>query len=178
MRKLIVAALILLTLGFGACAYFYYFDTYHFAIVQPGVLYRDGYQGLRRFENAYRQRPFKCVVNFQSDSDLVQYKESVDEQKAFCAAHGIKWIHIPMKQKTAPTPEQMDEFVKIVKDTANQPVFCHDSQGVIREGMMVAVWQKEGMGYDYEKCTAAVKLFGHPQYPELFDFIKKLYNKN
>ena len=178
MRKVILAALILLTLGFGAGAYFYYFDTYHFAIVQPGVLYRDGFQGMRRFENAYRQRPFKCVVNFQSDSDLIQYKDDVEAAKAFCSAHGIKWIHMPMKQKTAPTPEQMIAFVAIVKDPVNQPVFSHDSQGVIREGMMVAVWQKEGMGYDYDQCMAAVRLFHHQPYPELMDFIKKLYNKN
>src|SRR3982074_1001052 len=100
MRKVILAALILLTLGFGAAAYFYYFDTYHFAIVDPGVLYRDGFQGMRRFKNAYRQRPFKTVVNFQSDKDLEQYAEDIAEQKAFCAEHKIKWIHIPMKQKT------------------------------------------------------------------------------
>lgn len=178
MRKLIVAILILLTLGFGAGAWFFYFDTYHFAIVQPGVLYRDGFQGMRRFENAFRQRPFKTVVNLQSDDDLIQYKDDIEKQKAFCTEHGIKWIHIPMKQKTAPTREQMDEFVRIVKDPANQPVFAHDSQGVIREGMMVAVWQKEGMGYDYEKCMAEIKLFKHKLYPELVDFIKKLYNKN
>lgn len=178
MRKVIVAALLMLTLGFGACAYFFYFDTYHFAIVQPGILYRGGFQGMRRFENAYRQRPFKTLVNFQSDQDLEQYKDDEVKAQAFCKEHGIKWIHMPMKQKTPPTQEQIDEFVKIVKDPANQPVFCHDSQGVIREGMMVAVWQKIGMGYDYDTCMANVNLFHHQPYPELMDFIKKLYNKN
>ncbi|MEI6231765.1 MAG: hypothetical protein WCT04_01830 [Planctomycetota bacterium] len=178
MRIVIVVALVLLTLGFGAGAYLYYFDTYHFAIVQPGVLYRDGFQGMRRFENAYRQRPFKTVVNFQSDADLIQYQDDVNQARAFCTARGIKWIHIPMKQKTAPTQEQMDTFVAIVKAPANQPVFSHDSQGVIREGMMVAVWQKVGMGYDYDTCMANVRLFHHQPYPELMDFIKKLYNKN
>ena len=178
MRKLIVAALVLLTLGFGACAYFFYLDTYHFAIVQPGVLYRDGFQGMRRFENAYRQRPFKTVINFQSDKDLNQYKDDVTKEQAFCKAHGIQWKHMPIVQRMPPTQDQIDEFLKIVKDPANQPVFCHDSQGVIREGMMVAVWQKFGMGYDYDTCMANVKLFHHEPYPELMGFIKKLYNKN
>ncbi|HLX59762.1 MAG TPA: hypothetical protein VKX17_00640 [Planctomycetota bacterium] len=178
MRKLIVVILILLTLGFGACAYYFYFDTYHFAIVQPGVLYRDGFQGMRRFENAYRQRPFKCVVNLQSDADLVQYKDDIAAEQAFCKERGIKWIHLPMKQKTAPTTEQMSDFVAIVKDAANQPVLAHDSQGVVREGMMVAVWQKDGMGYDFEKCVSEVKWFGHEHYTELLEFIRKLYNKN
>jgi protein tyrosine phosphatase (PTP) superfamily phosphohydrolase (DUF442 family) len=178
MKKVIGAALVLLTLGFGAGAYFYYFDTYHFAIVQPGVLYRDGFQGMRRFENAYRQRPFKCVINLQSNEDHVQYKEDVAAQREFCKAHGIAWQHIPMKQKTPPTPGQIDEFLKLVRDVKNQPVLAHDSQGVIRMGMMVAVWQKEGMGYDYEQCMSAVKRFGHPESLELTEFIKKLYNKN
>src|SRR5450432_290257 len=99
MRTVIVAALVLLTLGFGACAYFFYFDTYHFAIVQPGTLYRGGFQGMRRFENAYRQRPFKTVVSFQSDQDLNQYKDDVEKEQAFCKTNGIQFIHMPMKQK-------------------------------------------------------------------------------
>lgn len=178
MRKVTVAALILLTLGFGSAAYFFYFDTYHFAIVQPGVLYRDGFQGMRRFENAYRQRPFKSVINLQSDGDHEQYKDDLAAQKQFLKEHNIAWYHISMKQKTAPTQEQMDEFVRLVKDPKNQPVFAHDSQGVIRMGMMVAVWQKEGMGYSYEQTMAAVNRFGHPESAELTAFIKKIYNKN
>lgn len=181
MRKVIVALLVLLTLGFGAAAYLLYFDTYHFAIVQPGVLYRDGFQGMRRFENAYRQRPFKTVVNFQSDQDVVQYQVDVDASRAFCVEHGIQWNHIPIKQHTPPTQVQIDAFLKIVRDPANRPVYCHDNQGVVREGMMVAVWQKEGMGYDYDACVAAIRFRSHASERDataLMDFIKKLYNKN
>ena len=178
MKKVIVAALLLLTLGFGAGAYFFYFDTYHFDVVQPGILYRDGFQGVRRFENAYRQHLFKSVINLQSDSDLVQYKDDIAAQREFLKQHNISWHHIAMKQKTAPTQEQIDEFVRLIKDPKNQPVLAHDSQGVIRMGMMAAVWQKEGMGFDYEQCLAAVKRFGHPESPELTAFVKRLYNKN
>ena len=177
-KKIIVSILVLLTLGFGAGAYFFYFDTYHFDVVQPGILYRDGFQGMRRFENSYRQHLFKSVVNLQSDGDLIQYKNDIAAQREFLKLHNIAWFHIALKQKTAPTQEQIDAFVAFVKDPKNQPVLAHDSQGVIRMGMLAAVWQKEGMGFSFEQCAAAVKRFGHPESPELTAFIKRLYNKN
>src|SRR5260221_4590330 len=149
--------------GAGVGAYLYFFQTYHFAIVQENIFYRDGMQGMRRFRNAYRLHPFKCVINLQSDDDIAtKYREQVAEEQEFCKTNGINWRHIPMKQETPPTQQEIAEFLKIAGDSANQPVFVHDSQGVIREGMMVAVWQMERMGYDPARTEHEVRWFGHP----------------
>lgn len=178
MKRLRILGVLFLILCSGAGAWFLFFQTYHFAVVQENVLYRDGMQGMRRFKNAYRFHPFKTVINLQSDDDLAdKYKNQVVEEKQFCAEHGIKWFHIAMKQEMPPAPEQTAELLKITGDTANQPVFMHDSQGVIREGMMVAVWQIEKMGYDNERALREMNLWGHPANPELVEFIKQ-YKKS
>ena len=65
------------------------------------------------------------------------------------------------------------EFVKIVDDPKNRPVLVHDSQGVIREGMIVAVWQMERMGYDQNGCMSEFNWFGHSAKPEVQKVVQK-----
>src|SRR5689334_14233848 len=45
-------------------------QTYHFAAVQDGVLYRDGNRGLREFEHAVTRAKIKTVVPLIDDSEL------------------------------------------------------------------------------------------------------------
>jgi hypothetical protein len=177
MRTVVAVLLVVLTLAFGACAWFYYFDTLHLLVVEPGVLYRDGFDGMRRFENSYRQRPFKTVIDLQAEDDPDYSREDALSERAFCKQHGIAWYALPIKRKAAPTPEQIRQFVALVGNASGQPALVHDGNGVVAVGMMVAAWQKEALGYPYEKTLASVRLFNHPEPPELFDFIKRLYNK-
>jgi hypothetical protein len=174
MRKAwIPIVIVILAAGGGVGGYYYFNDTYHFGIVQQSVLYRSGLQGMRRFENSYRQYPFKSVINVQSEKDVSgKYRDQVAEEKKFCEAHQIRYFHIPMDAETSPTAEQCSEFIKIVSDPANQPALVHDSQGVVREGMVVAVWQIEKMGYSPEQALKEINWYGHEKTDALTDFIK------
>ena len=173
-RRLALRIIIGMLLTGGTVAgYFLLFDTYHFAVVEKDVLYRDGMQGMRRFRNAYRLHPFKSVINLQSDDDLAgKYREQVAEEQRFCSEHAIKWTHIPMQQETPPSPDQIAELLRLAGDPANQPALMHDSQGVIRVGMMVAAWQMEKMGFDPERALREIINWGHPTNEALVEFIK------
>ncbi len=169
-QKLFFSALLIATL---ACAgYFFFFQTYHFAVVQEGVLYRDGVQNIRVFRNTYSRHPFKSVINLQSDGDLAsKYGAQEAAEKAFCEAHGIAYFRIPMKEETPPDAAQVARLLELVGNPKNQPVFMHDSQGVIREGMMVAVWQMEEMDYTPQQALDAMLGFGHPHLSVVSNFI-------
>jgi protein tyrosine/serine phosphatase len=177
MRTVVAVLLVVLTLAFAACAWLFYFDTLHLLVVEPGVLYRDGFDGMRHFENAYRQRPFKTVIDLQAEDDPEFSREEAMSERGFCKEHGIAWHSLPIRSKQVPTPEQMRQLVALVGNEAGRPVLVHDGNGVVAVGMMVAVWQKEGMGYPYERVLGSVRLFNHPEPTELYDFIKRLYNK-
>lgn len=180
MRKIWISIAIVLfaAAGIGAGGYYYYYypnETYHFGVVQPGVLYRSGLQGMRRFENTFRLYPFKSVINVQSDKDVTgKYREQVNEEKKFCGEHHIRYFHIPMDAETSPTPEQSTEIIDLVSDAQNQPALVHDSQGVVREGMIVAIWQMEKMGYTPEQCLKEINWYGHEEKSgALTEFIQK-----
>ena len=170
----IILPIAILTLILGVAGWHFFIQTYHFSIVQPDVLYRDGLQGMRRFRNAYRWHPFKTVINLQSEENVGgKYKQQFDEEQQFCAENHIRFFRIPILDKTAPTPKQIAEFLKIASDPANQPVLMHDSQGVVREGMLVAVWQIEKMGYSNERCLKEALFLDHAKGDVLETFIRE-----
>ena len=162
-----------------AFAYFFYFQTYHFAVVQDGVLYRMGMRDTRELQNVLRQVHPKTVVCLVTDKE-VQQGEHGDFQGEFAALqkNGITLIRIPMIEDHQPTQAQVDQFLKITTAKQNQPVIVHCAQGVIRTGMMVAAYQKDILGYNKEQALAAVNIFGkgHQRADEVTAFINDYYD--
>lgn len=98
-------------------------------------------------------------------------KEQEAAERKFCEERGIRYYRIPMKQGTPPSPEQAARMLSLMDDSANHPVFMHDSQGIIREGMMVALFQMERMGYSPERALKEARWFGHDESPVMVKFI-------
>lgn len=176
MRTVVAILLIIITLAFGVCAWMFYFDTPFLLVVQPGVLYRDGFTGIRRFENAYRRRPFKTVISLVTDEPNVS-REELTAARAFCKEKKIAFYSIPTRLKSQPTSDEIKQFLSIVGNPEVQPVLMIDGNGIQKVGLFAAIWQKEGMGYPYEKTLAAIHIFDSPDATELIDYIKRLYHK-
>ena len=72
--------------------------TYHLAVVQDGVLYRDGNRGLREFSTAVRRVRPKVVVSLIDDGELGDPNKPQFAQEAdFLSTHGIRQVRIPVK---------------------------------------------------------------------------------
>lgn len=52
---------------------------------------------------------------------------------------GMKFFRIPMTTHEVPTPAQLTQFLALVNDPANQPVYVHCQGGRHRTGVMTAV---------------------------------------
>jgi protein tyrosine phosphatase len=139
-------------------------STYHLETVQAGTLYRCGLQSFREFENALRRVKPKTVVTLVDDRELAdpekpQFKREVE---IFAdASRGVKVVRVQIPLGGWPEGDQVDRFLRIAQDPANQPVMVHCAQGVRRTGMIVAAYQMSVLGYDKEKAKAAVLTFGH-----------------
>ena len=156
----ILAILISLSL-FGAYVWKSNYAAYHFAIVQDGVLYRDGVRTIREFEIDVRKAKPKTVVRLIDEAE--QKLEPFASELAYCKAHGIDVFELPIKLGGWPMPEQVDAFLNIASDPARQPVIVHCAQGVRRTGMMVAAYQESILGFDRDKAKAKMLTFGHSQ---------------
>ena len=69
-------------------------------------------------------------------------KDDADpNEKTMVGKAGMKYHQIPMDSHTPPTDAELAEFLRIVNDPANQPVFVHCVAGKHRTGVMTAVYR-------------------------------------
>jgi protein tyrosine phosphatase (PTP) superfamily phosphohydrolase (DUF442 family) len=156
---------LLFAAGFAAILGYYWYSalqTYHLAMVQPGVLYRDGNRDLREFQHALQLTGTKTVVSLIDDRELAdpakpQFQQEID----FCQAQGIKHIRIPVPLGGWPSGDDLKKFIAIVSDPANQPVLVHCAQGVRRTGMFVAAYQESALHESPAETEAEIQAFKH-----------------
>jgi tyrosine-protein phosphatase SIW14 len=75
----------------------------------------------------------KTIIDLQREGEA--------SEQGMVEAAGMKFYRIPMSDKEPPPPEQVAEFLKLVNNPANQPVFVHCKGGRHRTGAMTAVYR-------------------------------------
>jgi protein tyrosine/serine phosphatase len=96
----------------------------------------------------------------------LQRKGEADEQR-MVESNGMKFFRIAMDTTSTPDREAVDQFLKIVNDPSNQPVFVHCRGGRHRTGVMTAVYRMShenwtsSQAYDEMKQYQFEKGFGH-----------------
>ena len=91
------------------------------------------------------------------------------------SARGVRLVEIPLEAETPPTLEQVDRWLELFDDPQNLPVLVHCEHGVVRTGMMVAVYEMEHLGQSNAGAIADLPMFGHeldvPRRKPMRDFI-------
>ena len=138
-----------------------WFDAYHLATVQAGVLYRDGVRTLREFQTTVRIVKPRTVVCLVDDTEIVH--SPFTDEVTYCRQNNIDLVRIPVTLGGWPQGEQIRQFLSITTDPARRPVLVHCAQGVRRTGMMVAAYQESVLGYDAARAKQSMLTFGHSQ---------------
>lgn len=164
-RVWIAFAIFMLVMVGGTFGVFYYnvIETYHFAPVDVGILYRCGNRNLRELKHAIALTQAQTVVSLIDDNELIdpakpQFKEEVD----YCNARQ-QFIRIPVKLGGWPSSEDIQSFLKIVGESKNRPVLVHCAQGVRRTGMFVAAYQESVLKMTPQQAKDAIIAFGHKE---------------
>jgi len=112
----------------------------------------------------------KTVINLTSDDALA-------EEPGLVAKAGMRYVAIPMTTRVAPTSEQLDRFLKIVNNPANQPVFVHCVGGKHRTGVMTAVYRMTQDSWTSDQAFNEMKQFKfgavmlHPEFKKfVYDY--------
>jgi len=104
----------------------------------------------------------KTVINLINDEK--------GEEVATVQRMGMKYVHIPMTTSTPPTPDQIKQFLSLVEDPANQPVFVHCVGGKHRTGVMTAIYRMTEDGWNSDQAFKEMKQykfgadFMHPEF--------------
>jgi protein tyrosine/serine phosphatase len=123
--------------------------------------YRGGQPGAQDFADL-AALGVKTVIDLQADGIAA---ESAEVQRA-----GMKYIRIGMTTSVAPTSAQIEQFLGIVNDPANQPVYVHCAGGRHRTGVMTAVYRMTQQQWTPDQAFKEMKTykfgadFLHPEF--------------
>jgi protein tyrosine/serine phosphatase len=125
--------------------------------------YYRGEQPLGRDYSDLAAIGVKTVIDLQGDGD------NQNEAKLVEAA-GMRFYRIPMTTRVVPTAKQLEHFLSIVNDPAQQPVFVHCKGGKHRTGVMTAVYRMENEGWTADQAFKEMQkykfgaAFLHPEF--------------
>jgi tyrosine-protein phosphatase SIW14 len=94
----------------------------------------------------------KTVINLTSD-------DSDAREKAMVEGVGMHYVQIAMTTHEPPTAAQLAEFLKVVTEPANQPVFVHCVGGRHRTGVMTAAYRMSHDGWSSDRAFAEMKQY-------------------
>lgn len=89
------------------------------------------------------------VVDLREDAE--------DYAKAEAEAAGLRYVNIPIKDKSYPTQENIDAFLKVVDDPETGVFFAHCAGGRHRTGDMGALYRFVKYGWDFETAYKEMK---------------------
>ena len=87
------------------------------------------------------------------------HKNGPKSEAAATEAAGMKFVRIPLNETEPPTSAQVAEFLSLVNDPANQPVFVHCAGGRHRTGTLTAVYRMTHDGWTAEQAFDEMKRF-------------------
>lgn len=94
----------------------------------------------------------KTIIDLTSD-------DAQSDERSLAEAAGLKYVQIPMTTHTAPTAEQIKEFLGLVNDGQQGPVYVHCVGGRHRTGVMTAVYRMVHDGWTADQAFAEMKQY-------------------
>ena len=107
------------------------------------------YRGSRPDENDY-----KALADLGVKTIIDLTDNSRDYEQPAVEAAGLRYINIPMVDKSYPSMEQINEFLKVVDDPSTGKFFVHCAGGRHRTGVVGAVYRFNHDHWNLEQALA------------------------
>jgi protein tyrosine/serine phosphatase len=118
----------------------------------------------------------KMVIDLTRDGDVTE--------PGLVQQVGLKFVRIPLTTTERPSSGAVDQFLKLVNDPANQPVYVHCQGGRHRTGVMTAVYRLTHDGWNADRAFSEMKEYefakglGHGALKQfVYDFYTTLMRK-
>jgi len=130
-----------------------------------------GAQPRPEFYEKLKAAGVKTILNLRSPSE-----HRAAEEQAQVEALGLKYINIPLVY-TQPKEEAVDEFLRVMDDPANRPVFIHCTT-TIRVAAMWMVRRVLREGWTQERAEEEAMKIGLANSPDMRDFARAYIAKH
>jgi protein tyrosine/serine phosphatase len=127
-----------------------------FAVVEPGSLYRSGYNEpgpLRRILGDHGIRHILCLANYPADSPRGR------KEHAVAAEQGATVTVLPMPGNGCAPFEVLDEAADFLADPANRPLLVHCAAGVQRTNAALIAYRLKYRGWSLDRALADAEAY-------------------
>ena len=104
------------------------------------------------------KKDFAALKSIGIDT-IIDLTENTPEEQGLAEAAGLKYINIAIKDKSYPTQEAVDTFLKVANDPATGKFFVHCAGGRHRTGDMGALYRFANYGWGYDQVMQEMKNF-------------------
>jgi protein tyrosine/serine phosphatase len=112
------------------------------------------YRGARPANDDYQALK---ALGVQTVIDLTD--NSMEYEKPAVEAAGLRYVNIPMVDKSYPKMDQINEFLKVVDDPATGKFYLHCAGGRHRTGVMGAVYRFRHYGWNLDQVLTEMDKF-------------------
>jgi protein tyrosine phosphatase (PTP) superfamily phosphohydrolase (DUF442 family) len=156
-----------LLVGFlaGGYAYRQHHRYKHFAVHEPGKVYRCGWVEADVMGELVRRYGVKTVVNLCRPGEMGPTR-AADERRAVETA-GAKLVEIPLPDTADPHDPRIEPHKAVLQDPANYPMIIHCQHGVNRTARTIAMYEVLVHGADGEAAVHRMPRFGRKNYEPL-----------
>ena len=133
------------------------------------------FRGARPKEGDY---PALAALGVKTIIDLTD--NSMEYEKPAVEAAGLRYVNIPMVDKSAPSMDQINEFLKVVDDPETGKFFVHCAGGRHRTGVVGAVYRFHVNNWNLDQVLAEMEQYdfnsgyGHGKQK---DFVKEYWDQ-
>lgn len=136
----------------GGKQYYDYKVNHNFKVISEGKVYKSGVIPPDKIADFVKEHNIKSIIDlrFPGTADLVNNPEIpaelIAEKEAASKIEGLNYFNLGSDQ--VPTPENLEDFFKIMDNPANYPVLIHCFHGVGRAEMYSAIYRIEYENWD------------------------------
>ncbi len=162
--RLLLGLLAVALLAGGALVWWHKTSPYHFRVVTPGVLYRSGFLHRENLRHVIEKYGIRTVVNLSTAREKDKGDWDPEGEIEVCREEGVRLIQMPIEDETPPSADQLAAWLALLDEAKSQPILVHCDHGVVRTGMLVAVYEMERLGKTNQQAFDDLPRFGHTFY--------------
>jgi protein tyrosine phosphatase (PTP) superfamily phosphohydrolase (DUF442 family) len=121
-----------------------------------GVVSEQLYRGAQPADSGFAELKalgIAIVVNLRHESDRIARERKLVESL------GLQYVSIPWRGHDDPNPEQVAQFLRLLRDSPQRKVFVHCQRGAERTGVMVACYRISREQWTPERAQAEMEAF-------------------
>ena len=86
-------------------------------------------------------------------------KDQMSDAQAQAEQAGLRYVNLPLTTKKPPTEDETEQFLRLVNEPENWPVYVHCKGGRHRTGVLTAVYRITQDGWTADQAYDEMKLF-------------------